>query len=212
MRTCYIVGAGDFTPRGLCPGEGDLVIAADGGYLALQAHGIRPHLLMGDFDSLPNPPQDLPIQRFPVEKDDTDTGIALRYGWQLGYRSFALYGCSGGRTDHLLANLQSMGHYSRMGARIRLAAVDHDAYALTNGTLVLPPLPAGATVSVFCHGERAEGVTLQNLYYPLQDAVLTCDMPLGVSNHTLDEDHPAQITVAHGTLLILAACAPSERM
>ena len=146
MATCYIVGAGDFTPRGLYPAQEDFVIAADGGYRALQSVSIQPDLLMGDLDSLGADyplPAGLPVERFPAQKDDTDTGIALAKGWSLGYRDFALYGCGGGRIDHLLANFQSMGRYSRMGASIRLVDENYIAYALTNGSLTLPSRPAG---------------------------------------------------------------------
>ena len=282
MATCYIVGAGDFTARGFAPGPGDLILAADGGYRALYRLGTTPDLLLGDFDSLgdaPLPP-DLPVLRFPARKDDTDTGLALRHGLMLGFRDFALYGCAGGRTDHLLANFQSMARVSRLGATIRLAAPDYDAWALTApvpcaaaaanpcaaasraaapcaaapcaaapcavpgtcapppcaapprhpsaaprtpppprapvprtpgnpcaapnapATLALPPRPGGTVVSVFCHGDRAEGVTLTGLAYPLSDAVLTGDVPLGVSNRRLD-GQPATVAVRRGALLIL---------
>ena len=254
MPTCYIAGAGDFTARGFAPGPEDLVLAADGGYRALYRLGYMPDLLLGDFDSLGDVPlpADLPVLRFPVRKDDTDTGLALRYGLEQGFRDFALYGCAGGRVDHLLANLQSMAHVSRLGASVRLAAPDYDAWALTgpaapgapdapdaNGpiapaplapgpnaapaltgpapdaptapgpnaplapaaVLTLPPRPGGTLVSVFCHGDRAEGVTLTGLAYPLSDAVLTGDFPLGVSNRRLD-GQPATVAVRRGTLLI----------
>ena len=270
MPTCYIVGAGDFTPRGFAPVPGDLVLAADGGYRALYSLGYTPDLLLGDFDSLgdlPLPP-DLPVLRFPARKDDTDTGLALRHGLDRGFRDFALYGCAGGRVDHLLANLQSMARVSRLGATIRLAAPEYDAWALTGpaphasaphisapdasaphasapstpapdasaphisashasapstsapdasapdasdpaphapdgpaATLTLPPRPGGTLVSVFCHGDRAEGVTLTGLAYPLSDADLTGDFPLGVSNRRL-EGRPATVSVRRGTLLI----------
>lgn len=222
MPTCYIVGAGDFTPRGFAPVPGDLVLAADGGYRALYSLGYTPDLLLGDFDSLgdlPLPP-DLPVLRFPARKDDTDTGLALRHGLDRGYRDFALYGCAGGRVDHLLANLQSMARVSRLGATIRLAAPEYDAWALTGpapdtsasstpapdalapaAVLALPPRPGGTLVSVFCHGDRAEGVTLTGLAYPLSDAALTGDFPLGVSNRRL-EGRPAAVAVRRGTLLI----------
>ena len=143
MPTCYIVGAGDFTPRGFAPVPGDLVLAADGGYRALYSLGYTPDLLLGDFDSLgdlPLPP-DLPVLRFPARKDDTDTGLALRHGLDRGFRDFALYGCAGGRVDHLLANLQSMARVSRLGATIRLAAPEYDAWALT-GPAPHAPAPA----------------------------------------------------------------------
>lgn len=212
MATCYIVGAGDFTARGFAPGPGDLILAADGGYRALYRLGTTPDLLLGDFDSLgdaPLPPG-LPVLRFPARKDDTDTGLALRHGLMLGFRDFALYGCAGGRVDHLLANFQSMARVSRLGATIRLAAPDYDAWSLTApaapnapaAVLTLPPRPGGTLVSVFCHGDRAEGVTLTGLAYPLSDAVLTGDVPLGVSNRRLD-GLPATVSVRRGALLIL---------
>ncbi len=203
MATCYIIGAGEFTPRDLRPQKGDLLIAADGGFRALDQMGFKPDLLMGDLDSLGSYqlPDDLRLEQFPVEKDDTDTGIALAYGWEAGYRDFALYGCSGGRVDHLLANWQSMGRMSRMGAKIRMIAPDYDAYAITNDSLLLPSRPAGTLISIFCHGSRAHGVTLSGLQYPLQNAALTCDHPLGVSNHHLEKD--AFVSVEDGTLLII---------
>ena len=134
MAVCYIVGAGEFTPRGLCPEPGDFVIAADGGLCALENMGITPDLLIGDLDSLGDHPlpEGVPLEKHPVEKDDTDTGIALAQGYAMGYRSFALYGCAGGRIDHLLANFQSMARYSKLGAVVRLIAPEYDAYALTN--------------------------------------------------------------------------------
>ena len=209
MAACYIVGAGEFTPRDLHPAQGDLVIAADGGYNALLSVGITPDLLMGDLDSLGSValPNELELKRFPIQKDDTDTGIALAYGWEHGYRDFVLYGCSGGRVDHLLANWQSMCRYSRLGACVRMVAQDYDAWALTNGTLPLPSAPAGTIVSLFCHGEKAEGVSIEGLMYPLCNAVLTCDFPLGVSNeHTGD---PASVSVQNGTLLVMQRISPA---
>ena len=247
MPTCYIVGAGDFTPRGFAPGPDDLVLAADGGYRALYSLGYTPDLLLGDFDSLGDVPlpADLPVVRFPIRKDDTDTGLALRHGLDLGFRDFALYGCAGGRVDHLLANFQSMARVSRLGASVRLAAPDYDAWSLTGpapnapapapggrapnapapgpapggptpaapdalapaAVLALPPRPGGTLVSVFCQGDRAEGVTLTGLAYPLSDAALTGDFPLGVSNRRLDGQR-ATVAVRRGTLLILQSAGP----
>lgn len=233
MPTCYVVGAGDFTPRGFAPGPGDLVVAADGGYRALYSLGYTPDLLLGDFDSLGDLPlpADLPVLRFPVRKDDTDAGLALRHGLDLGFRDFALYGCAGGRVDHLLANFQSMARVSRLGATVRLAAPDYDAWSLTGlapsapapapggpapdapdalapaAVLTLPPRPGGTLVSVFCQGDRAEGVTLTGLAYPLSDAALTGDFPLGVSNRRLDGQR-ATVAVRRGTLLILQSAGP----
>ena len=204
MKTCYIVGAGDFTSRGLAPAEGDLLIAADGGYDWLRQSRLTPDFLLGDLDSLgvlPSLPAKTKLLRYPVEKDDTDTALALEEGWNRGYRSFALYGCGGGRPDHFMANLQTMARYAKQGARICLTDPSYDVFALHNETMELPLRPRNTLVSVFCHGNEARGVTLEGLQYPLHDAALTCDIPLGVSNHYA-ADHP-RISVREGTLLVI---------
>ena len=73
-------------------------------------------------------------------------------------------------------------------------------HALFNGCLFLPPVQKGALISVFCWGDRAEGVTLKGLKYPLNNAELTADEPLGISNEGMGT--PAQISVRQGVLLI----------
>lgn len=204
MATCWIVGAGEFTAKGLAPAPGDLLIAADGGYRYVEQLGLKPQILLGDFDSLGEPeqlPQGVRLMRHPVRKDDTDTGLALAVGYAEGYRDFALYGCGGGRIDHLLANFQSMGRYAALGASVRLVDGGYTAYAVANGQLRLPAAPKGTRVSVFCHGSKACGVTLEGLSYSLTEGELTCDWPLGVSN----EYEAAQpvITVREGALLVI---------
>ena len=200
MAICYLVGAGTFVLRGFYPADGDLVIAADDGYTALQSHGFTPDLLVGDFDSLTRIPQGIPRKSFSPEKDDTDMAIALSEGAARGYRSFSLYGASGGREDHTHANLQLMGGASKQGFHCKMVCPEYDVYTVTNDTLSLPKTAVRTIVSVFCHGEKAEGVTLQGLRYPLTDAELTCDRPLGVSNETTGEE--ARVSVRRGTLLV----------
>ena len=70
----------------------------------------------------------------------------------------------------------------KQGCDCKMICPNCDVYAVTNGTLRIPERKRGKIVSVFCHGDRAEGVTLQGLKYPLNGATLTCDSPLGVSN------------------------------
>ncbi len=203
MPVCYLVGAGTFTARDFAPGANDFVIAADAGYNALRKMDVKPDLLVGDFDSLGACPPDVPTHTFPVEKDDTDMGLALNEGWVRGYREFMFYGADGGRMDHTVANLQLLGGLSRRGAHARMVCGTYDIYTVTNGTLSLPPREKRTIVSVFCHGAKAAGVTLRGLKFPLLDATLTCDHPLGVSNEY--EAPLAEVTVAEGTLLVFIA-------
>lgn len=114
---CYIVGAGTFYEEGFAPERGDFVIAADGGYQILLERGVTMDLVVGDFDSIGFRPDHPNVVDLPVEKDDTDMMAAIRLGRERGFRSFCLYGGTGGRVDHTLANLQSLVWLSRRGCQ-----------------------------------------------------------------------------------------------
>ena len=200
MAICYLVGAGAFSLRGLYPKSKDIVIAADDGYTSLKAAGISPDLLVGDFDSLTDIPEDIPKKAYSPQKDDTDLALAMAEGIAQGYRTFRMYGASGGRGDHTFANLQLLGGASKQGFHCTMICPSCDVYAVTNGTLALGKLAKGTIVSVFCHGEQANGVTLRGLKYPLNDATLTCDKPLGISNEAMGDT--ASVSVQNGTLLV----------
>ena len=90
----------------MTPQEGDLLICADGGYQAALAHGLHPHLTIGDFDSLGYVPQQGEGIQLPVAKDDTDMAVCIAEGRRRGYRDFVAAGCLGGRFDHTLSCLQ----------------------------------------------------------------------------------------------------------
>ena len=104
METCYIFGAGDFTPCTIDLTSKDLVIAADGGYDYLIRLGLRADVVLGDFDSVTSPDlwDDAICEKltYPPEKDDTDMMLAIKLGLSRGYREFAIYGGLGGRLDH----------------------------------------------------------------------------------------------------------------
>lgn len=176
-------------------------MAADGGLRHLQALGLEPTGILGDFDSLGYTPQGPQVDRFPVEKDDTDSMLAVKAGLQAGYRRFLLYGAlDGPRLDHTVANFQLLHYLSNRNAYGYLVGSTYLATVLAPGRLRFPP-EAGGILSVFCSGADASGVTLRGLQYPLEDAVLTAGFPLGVSNHFLGL--PAEVSLKQGRLLLL---------
>ena len=200
LGICHVVGAGEFCPRGLTPGPGDLVIAADGGFAALEGLGLSPDLVVGDFDSLGHRPDHPHVVALPVEKDDTDMHSAIRLGWERGYRAFRLYGGTGGRIDHTLANIQSLAWLASQRGRGWLVGPDWTATVLSDGGALTLEAGRQGMVSVFCLGDRAEGVDIQGLKYGLSDGVLTADYPLGVSNSFLGGE--SRVSVRRGKLLV----------
>ena len=199
MGNCIIFCASEFDGllQPLC--EGDFVLAADGGLLHTQSLGLEPDEILGDFDSLGFTPEGANV--FPVEKDDTDAMLAVRRGLSLGYESFLLYGALGGsRLDHTVANFQTLQFLADRGARGYLIGKRELVTVVKNGSLSFPRGGSG-TLSVFCLGPDAQGVTLEGLYYPLKNGTLTSGFPLGVSNHFTGE--PARISVNQGSLLVI---------
>ena len=253
-KRCFIAGAGEFCGNAL-PGNGDYVIAADGGYAALASRGITPDLIIGDFDSLApdllGAVSDHPnVIRSSAEKDDTDMMLAVRYGLEQGYETFVINGGLGGRLDQTLANIQILVYIADSGARGTLFGHEVGVTVIKNGELRFSRDETGCegeaggkgeagcgdetgcggeagcgdeagcgseaggggevgrrgeagcgAVSVFSARDKAEGVTLKGLKYPLDNATLTNDYPLGVSNEFTGV--PAVISVCEGTLIVI---------
>lgn len=205
---CYIIGAREPGPIFIEDRAAALVIAADGGLHYLQQQNIMPDLIVGDFDSLGRIPSGNNIIRHPVEKDDTDTMLAVKLGLERGCRTFVLYGCTGGRPDHTYANYQTLLFLAEHGARGYLVGEDWISCVIQNDTLEFPPTLDG-TISVFCPNGEAHGVTLRGLYYSLENGSLYSEFPLGVSNQFTEDE--ASISVRDGSLLVMWE-EPAERL
>ena len=199
MATCVIFNAGSFDGLIEPIGNQDCLLAADGGLVHTTALGLVPHGILGDFDSLGYVPENAAV--FPVEKDDTDSMLAVRHGLALGYRRFVLYGSlDGPRLDHTVANFQTLQFLADRDARGYLVGRNHIVTVLKNGSVHFDEQATGI-ISVFCLGADAQGVTLTGLKYPLEDGVLTAGFPLGVSNHFTGR--AASVSVTSGSLLII---------
>ena len=199
MRKCLIFCAAEFDGLIAPVDSGDFLLAADGGLVHLEKTGLVPNEILGDFDSLGYTPSS--AQVFPVEKDDTDAMLAARRGLELGYREFYFYGAlDGHRLDHTVANFQTLQFLADRGAVGYLIGRDWIVTVLKNGSIAFSAGAEGL-ISLFCMGADAHGVTLEGLYYPLENGTLTSGFPLGVSNHFTN--NPAKITVDDGSLLVL---------
>ena len=212
-----IVGAGSVAPSDLNfeKKPGDFICAADAGFLAINEAGLKPDLVIGDFDSMAekalfeayggNDPgrSALPFEllRLPVEKDDTDTVFCVREGFRRGYRNFVIYGGLGGsRLSHTVANLQLLTMIRDLGGTGKLVQGSTEVFLLAAGETAVFPAGQSGQFSVFSLSEESE-VSLTGFYYPLDHGLLTRRFPLGVSNHFTGNE--AQITVHKGEVLVI---------
>lgn len=199
MERCVIFCAGGFDRLMVPIEKTDRVVAADGGYAHVLSLGVTPDAVLGDFDSLGYVPAG--AEQFPVEKDDTDAMLAVRWGLAQGCRSFLIYGAlDGPRPDHTLASYQTLQFLAEQGAQGYLVGLSYVATVIKDGKIAFPASAKG-TVSVFCMGADARGVSISGLKYPLENGTLRAGYPLGVSNSFTGS--PAQIRVEQGSLLVL---------
>lgn len=200
VSICYIVGAGECKKLDFTKKDGDIVIAADGGYKYLKQSGIKPDIVIGDFDSLGKEPEGEKIIRLKPEKDVTDTYAAVSEGIKYGYSRFNIYGASGGRIEHTLANIQLIASLSAKKMQASIFDGSTVITAITSGTLRFDSAYNGY-ISVFAHSDKCTGVCLRGLKYPLENAELSNLFPLGVSNEFLGVE--SEIVIGSGTAIIV---------
>lgn len=212
MSTCIVISAGDFTPLDIVKKEGDLCIAADGGYLYCRILGIEPDLIVGDMDSVDEgvrneierirerQPEKLILLK--PEKDDTDTLAALRIGLEKGYKDFCIYGAMGGRIEHTIANIQCLSFLKNNGAKAYIMDADVMMTVIKDESIRFNSGMEGF-MSLFALGDRAEGVSITGMKYLLDQAVVTNDYPVGISNEFIGKE--GQVTVSRGMLLIIVS-------
>ena len=211
---CIVIGAGDLTVGEIPVDEGDLVIAADGGLSYCGILGVEPDLIVGDFDSVSeqeakaveNLELRIPerIIRFPREKDDTDMLASLKEGLSRGYRDFRIYAATGGRLDHTLANIQCLMYLKNHNAVGYLMDSTGMALVVANEAIRFQKSLEGY-LSLFSLERDTRGVTIRNMKYTLENAVITNDFPIGISNEFIGEE--AEIIVENGALVCIITFA-----
>ena len=198
---CFVVGAGEPFAMPFEHDPKDFIIAVDGGLAYLDQYGITANLVVGDFDSLTSPPpKNNHTIVLPREKDDTDMVAALREARNRGYQTFRIYGGTGGRLDHTLANIQLLADIANRGGQGFLFDRDTIITAFRDSSVLFPETARGV-VSVFSHTEVAGGVNERGLKYLLTDATLYNTDPVGISNEFTGAG--SSISVRSGTLIII---------
>ncbi len=165
------------------PKADDLTVAADSGYHNAVALGERVDILLGDFDSIGTLPPDGGFERIqvPVEKDLTDTQLAVEVALERGADEVILIGGLSGRLDHtlstlvILEDLYARGYHATLTdgqSRVRFMRSTSTLIA-RNGYKYLSLLAADDTV---------KGVTIEGCKYPLKNATLRRSLGFAVSN------------------------------
>lgn len=228
MKHCVIItGYIEGSIRRICPelflhspSQQPLILCADGGYRLAEREGLLPHVIIGDFDTFDNMEDDhrltrtdeafpSEILRVPVEKDDTDTMLCIKYGLEQGCDSFTIVGGLGGRLDHTFANLQALAYLTARGATVTMKDEETCVTMLSPGTHQLHRGSDSAEgddkpyrrFSLFAYSPTCEGLSIRGAKYELEHGHLDHTFPLGVSNEFIQDI--VHITFTEGMLLVI---------
>ncbi len=199
------LGNVDFFRANVAKIDNRLLIACDGGARHLPGSGLIPDVLLGDMDSV-NPEQladyekaGVKVIRYPVNKDFTDTALALDYALSLKPRGIDIWGTQGGRIDHALANLFLLIKTKEAGIPTRLMDEYCEAFVPIGDVIFTDA--SGCLVSLIALSPEVEGITLAGFLYPLSDGTLTMSESRGVSNIIAGDR--ARIHIRSGNLLVI---------
>ncbi|MCR4936530.1 MAG: thiamine diphosphokinase [Lachnospiraceae bacterium] len=204
---CLIITGGSYDGCSPADRTYGLIIACDKGYEYSERLGIKPQVLVSDFDSFDGEvDKDVIVERHPSVKNDTDTQLAVKYALGAGYTCIDILYALGGRKDHEYANYQTGIYAAKRGTMLRLVSKDQEIFFLPEGTKDFTIKPeADHCFSVFSATERCEGVYIKNAAYELNDAVLTFDSAgfTGQSNEFLKNGDDVKISVSKGILIVM---------
>ena len=166
----------------------DFFVFCDGGLYHEKALGVSADLIVGDFDSHPNPQRDVETIILPREKDDTDTVFAAKECLRRGFDDFLLVGVVGGRLDHTIANLGILLFLDNNGKKALLVDDYSQMEVVGNSPLFVEnDFAYFSLMNVF--GEMGK-INIENSKFPLKDGEIRADYQYAVSNEVL----PGKIT------------------
>ena len=107
------------------------IIACDGAFTTLQSMELLPQTVIGDWDSCPMAPRDIPTGVRVIEDRDQDTTDFQKALQHVGSsRSILVLGIGGGEVDHVLGNFEMFHRYSADRSLCFLHPVDGQRFQL----------------------------------------------------------------------------------
>lgn len=177
------------------------VICADGGYHHAEKLGVKPDVLLGDFDTLESlDGVNCEIQRFKPEKDDTDTMLAVKLAFERGFKEIYLCGVLGGRIDHTIANIFILEYILNHGGVGYILNGSDEIMLMKAGNMTISR-KQGFYFSLISVSNTCQVQSLDGVKYPIRNTTLTRDFPLGISNEIINDC--CHISIKNGLLLII---------
>ena len=203
MVRCVIIGAVEISNYSRIKSylrPDDFYICCDAGLDHAENLGIKPNLIIGDFDSHEKPQTKIETIQLPCEKDDTDSFYACKEAIRRGFNDFLLLGVIGQRFDHSLVNISLLLYLQKEGKKALL--IDDYSEMQLVGTDPVQIPDSFSYFSLLCVAGDVSGVTIKNAKYPIENAAIQTSYQYACSNEVLP-GKTALVNLEKGILLLI---------
>lgn len=198
MKKCLIISGGKFEKIKLTE-KYDLIVACDKGYLHAKKLKIKPDVIVGDFDSSKKPKHLENVIAVSSIKDDTDTGLAVKYVLKNGYSNIDIICALGGRIDHTFANISLMKYIVEHKGTAKILSNDVILMSAGKGKIKIKK-DKSKYLSLFSLSDKSRIDYIKGTKYDIKNIVLRNSFPLGVSNEIKNKF--AEIKINNGVVLV----------
>ncbi|KFN04322.1 thiamine diphosphokinase [Bacillus clarus] len=186
----------------------DVVWAAvDRGVYRLLQRGMTPAVAFGDYDSVTDEElawmqkQTNELHIVPREKDQTDLEIAISWALEQKPELIRIFGATGGRLDHGLANIQMLLKGLEVHTEMCIVDNKNEITVREEGTYIIEENKNFPYVSFVPVTEIVNGITLRGFKYPLTEKTIEWGSTLCISNELIAEKGTFSFT--SGILMVI---------
>ncbi|MDO4269628.1 MAG: thiamine diphosphokinase [Eubacteriales bacterium] len=177
-----------------------LIVCADGGLRHARRLGLHPDFMVSDCDSL-GETEGTEVLRLKPEKDDTDTQSCLREVFRRGCTEATLVCATGGRLDHMLANLSLLEEAHALGGRLTVLDRQNRVVLHEGGRRKFKMPEAYRYFSLVPLDAVLTGVTIENAKYPLDGATVTRAGMVSISNEAIAPEFAVSIETGRSLVI-----------
>ena len=212
MSKAIIISGGEleegFVEKVLSENEGASIVGVDRGVEYLYHHQIKPNYIVGDFDSIApeiikyyKTETNVAIREYNPVKDESDTEIAIRIAITIGSAEIYILGATGGRIDHLWANVQSLAIACKFNVKAYILDPQNRIFVTDKPCQLKKSEAYGKYLSVFSLSGEIFDFNMKGTKWPLEHHVLRPTDSLTVSNRF--EDEIVEIDFIGGTIVVM---------
>lgn len=183
----------------------DQIIAVDGGANKARELALIPDIIIGDLDSVTEEnyryykKNKVKFIKFPVEKDQTDSEIAVDYCKNNNITKLYFTAALGGRIDQQLANLNLLEYIHELGLKAKIIS-DKIKIAIIDGRKIFKN-KKGFRLSLIPQTKKVEGLTITGCKYTLKNIDIDRSKSRGISN--IIEEDKAELNFETGLLIYI---------